>query len=144
MMKLLSALIAGLLFGLGLNISQMTNPQKVLNFLDVSGHWDPSLALVMASALAVFGLGYRLLIVPTTSPVLADKYCLPEVKTVDKKLLIGASIFGIGWGLAGICPGPALANVLHGDAKIFGFIAAMLIGMAISSFADKLLSSKSE
>jgi len=138
-MKLFTALMAGLLFGLGLNISQMTNPQKVLNFLDVSGNWDPSLALVMASALTVFGLGYRLLITPSTAPVLDDKYCLPEVKTIDKQLIIGASIFGVGWGLAGICPGPALANIVNGDPKIFGFIVAMLMGMASSAPLDKLL-----
>jgi len=141
-MKHLTALIAGLLFGLGLSVSQMTNPQKVLNFLDVSGNWDPSLALVMAGALTVFGLGYRLLIVPTASPILATQYSLPIKKAIDKPLIVGAIIFGIGWGLAGLCPGPALANALTADIKILVFIIMMLIGMALSNPISKFIAKK--
>jgi len=138
-MKLVTALIAGLLFGFGLSISQMVNPQKVLNFLDISGNFDPSLGLVMVGALLVFGSGYHLLIKPKSQPLLAAEYCLPSAKAIDKPLVVGAIIFGLGWGLVGICPGPALANVLSGEIKILGFIAAMLIGMKISGRLTRLL-----
>jgi len=138
-MKLITALIAGLLFGFGLSISQMVNPQKVLNFLDVSGNFDPSLALVMIGALVVFASGYRLLISPKSQPLLAEKFHLPNAKTIDKPLIVGAIIFGLGWGLVGICPGPALANVLGGDIKMLGFIAAMVIGMKVSGRLTRLL-----
>ncbi|WP_120511044.1 YeeE/YedE family protein [Photobacterium salinisoli] len=138
-MQMLIALIAGLLFGAGLTISQMVNPDKVLNFLDVAGQWDPSLLLVMGSALVVFGLGYHFLVKPRSKPLVADQFYIPVNKIIDKPLIIGAILFGLGWGLVGICPGPAVSNLLGGNAKIFGFIIAMLAGMQFSGTIDRLL-----
>ena len=142
-MKHLITLLAGLLFGLGLRVSQMLNPQKVINFLDITGNWDASLAFVMAGALLVFSLGYYFLIKPSSQPLIADKYFMPSAKIIDKPLVVGAIIFGLGWGLVGICPGPALANILGGDVKILGFIAAMLIGMKMSGLLAAVLSPNS-
>ncbi len=128
-MKLLSAFIAGLLFGLGLIIAGMTNPQKVLAFLDITGQWDASLMLVMSAGLMVFSLGYFYLIKPRQKPILANKFFIPERKVIDKKLIFGAIFFGLGWGLTGICPGPAVTNVLAMQPKLFVFISVMLLGM---------------
>lgn len=132
-MQIIIALISGILFGLGLTISQMVNPNKVLNFLDISGHWDPSLALVMLAAVSVFGLGYKILIKPESKPILAQSFSLPSKTDIDKPLVIGAIIFGLGWGLAGICPGPAISNISAGEPKILGFIIMMLVGMKIAN-----------
>ena len=132
-MQIMIALISGILFGLGLTISQMVNPNKVLNFLDISGHWDPSLALVMLAAVSVFGLGYNMLIKHKSTPILAPSFSLPSITDIDKPLIIGAILFGLGWGLAGICPGPAISNISAGDPKILGFIIMMLIGMKIAN-----------
>lgn len=120
----------GLLFGLGLTISSMVNPAKVLNFLDITGQWDPSLALVMGSALAVAALGYRF-VLKRPAPALANAFQIPAKSTIDTQLILGAALFGIGWGLVGLCPGPALA-VLHtgmSEALIFG--ASMLGAIAV-------------
>lgn len=125
----LVALLAGLLFGLGLTVSQMVDPHKVINFLDVAGHWDPSLAFVMMGALSVFGLGYYFVIKPRQSPVLESSFTLPSLQGIDKKLLTGAALFGIGWGLSGICPGPAMANLSTGSNSLFVFVVAMLAGI---------------
>ncbi len=128
-MKLLSAFIAGLLFGLGLIIAQMTNPQKVLAFLDITGQWDASLMLVMSAGLIVFSLGYFYLIKPRTKPILVARFFIPQRNIIDTKLIIGAVLFGLGWGLTGICPGPAVTNILSAQPKILVFIAVMLLGM---------------
>jgi hypothetical protein len=128
-MKLFSAFVSGLLFGIGLIIAQMTDPKKVLAFLDVTGQWDPSLILVMVAGLIVFSLGYFYLVKPLQKPLLADKFFIPKRKTIDKKLILGAVLFGLGWGLTGICPGPALTNTLTFEPKILAFIVAMLLGM---------------
>jgi len=128
-MKLFVSFFCGLLFGLGLTISQMVNPQKVINFLDISGNWDPSLMFVMGGGLLVFGLGFFFVIKKMTQPILSNQFFIPERKLIDKNLLIGAVLFGTGWGLTGICPGPAMANVLSFEPKIFAFIGMMLIGM---------------
>ena len=137
-MSLIISLISGLLFGIGLTISQMLDPNKVLNFLDVTGNWDPSLALVIGSALTVFSLGYFLLVKPRENPFLKQHFQLPNNNNIDKPLLLGASIFGLGWGLVGICPGPALANLSGGDPKMIAFIAIMLIGMQVSGLVTRL------
>lgn len=128
-MNALVALLCGILFGAGLSISQMVDPNKVLNFLDILGTWDPSLAFVMVGGISVFSLGYFGFIRKREAPVLAEQFQLPKHTQIDKQLLGGAGLFGLGWGLAGICPGPAIANISGGDTKIMGFIVMMLIGM---------------
>lgn len=131
-MKGFAALIAGLLFGLGLAVSQMVNPLKVLAFLDVFGHWDPSLALVMGGAIAVTMPGFWLLR-RLDRPALAPRFEWPTRRDLDRKLLAGAAIFGVGWGLAGYCPGPAIgAAALSLRGTVFleplVFVAAMAVG----------------
>jgi uncharacterized membrane protein YedE/YeeE len=123
----------GLLFGLGLVISGMSNPAKVLDFLDVAaipaGGWDPSLAFVMAGAIAVAAPGFALAR-RWSAPVLAGSFQPPEARAIDARLLTGAALFGVGWGLAGFCPGPAFTALAVGGAPALGFMAAMLAGMA--------------
>lgn len=128
MSRILVALIAGLLFGLGLTVSQMINPAKVLGFLDLFGDWDPSLALVMAGAIPVAAIGYRLAR-GLAKPLFAPAYAAPAQTKIDLRLGGGAILFGIGWGLVGYCPGPALASLGLGNASTLLFVAAMLAGM---------------
>lgn len=130
MLKMLVNLFAGTLFGLGLAISGMVNPQKVIGFLDLAGDWDPTLALVFGGALLVTIPAFRL-IFKRPRPVLAEDFELPTKKDVDARLLAGAAIFGIGWGLAGFCPGPAVTALASGLAPVFAFVAAMVAGMAV-------------
>lgn len=127
----LAALAAGLLFGLGLAVSQMANPAKVLAFLDLAGRWDPSLALVMAGALAVTIPGYRL-VLRRPKPVLAAKFGLPTATAIDWRLLAGAAVFGAGWGLVGFCPGPAIASLAWMQGVNLWFLAAMAAGMLLT------------
>lgn len=133
MVRLASAFVAGFLFGAGLSVAAMIDPAKVLSFLDVAavgrGDWDPSLALVMASALATTAAGYSL-VRRRKAPVLAAGFALPSATAVDRRLVAGALLFGIGWGLAGLCPGPAVAGLSLGSGKTWLFVAAMLGGMA--------------
>lgn len=124
----LSALGAGLLFGLGLVISGLINPAKVLNFLDVFGQWDPSLAFVMGGAMAVTAIGFRL-ILPRGKPLFESAFSLPTARQIDVRLIGGAALFGAGWGLAGFCPGPALSAAALGQWQVYLFLAAMLAGM---------------
>ncbi|PMG31131.1 YeeE/YedE family protein [Shewanella sp. 10N.286.52.C2] len=127
MFKVLVGLITGLLFGLGMNISQMVNPYKVLNFLDVTGNWDGSLAFVIGGALLVFLPSYHFLIKPRTHAVNGDE--MPTTpQGLTPKLIIGSVIFGLGWGMVGICPGPAVASLLRGESAIYWFMASMLLG----------------
>ena len=130
----ITALLAGLIFGLGLVISGMSNPAKVLNFLDVAGNWDPSLAFVMAGAIFVTSIGYRL-ILRQEAPKVATASALPTRRDIDTPLIAGAAIFGIGWGLGGFCPGPAWTAVLLGDAGTMAFFPAMLAGMWLARTA---------
>ncbi|WP_227006635.1 DUF6691 family protein [Shewanella donghaensis] len=127
MFKILVGLITGLLFGLGMNISGMVNPYKVLNFLDVTGNWDGSLALVIGGALLVFLPSYHLFIKPRTHAINGDEIPVPQ-QALTPKLIIGSIIFGIGWGMVGICPGPAVASLLRGESAIYWFMASMLLG----------------
>jgi uncharacterized membrane protein YedE/YeeE len=127
---ILSAFASGLLFGLGLVVSQMVNPAKVLGFLDIFGDWDPSLALVMGGAVAVSALGY-VIAKRRGVPVLAPRLEIPTRRDLEPRLLTGAAIFGIGWGLVGLCPGPALTALTFGPWQVFVFVAAMLVGMAL-------------
>jgi uncharacterized membrane protein YedE/YeeE len=124
---IVAALGSGLVFGLGLVISGMTQPSKVLGFLDVFGHWDPTLAIVMAGALVVVAPGFALLRGRDTS-ILGVTLDWPSRRTIDRSLIGGAVLFGIGWGLVGLCPGPALANLAGLSPKVFGFVVAMAIG----------------
>jgi uncharacterized membrane protein YedE/YeeE len=128
--------LAGLLFGFGLLLSGMANPAKVLNFLDVAGHWDSSLAFVMGGAVIVTAIGYRL-IFRRTKPLLDDGFHLPAARQIDRKLLLGAATFGAGWGLVGLCPGPALVSIALASPAIFVFVPAMLIGIALASWPKR-------
>lgn len=129
MTRLLSSLLAGLVFGLGLVISGMVNPAKVQNFLDITGAWDPSLALVMGAALIVAGVGYKL-VLRLPHPFFEAKFQIPALTRIDAKLLGGAALFGAGWGLAGFCPGPAITAAALLKGEVFIFLAAMLAGIA--------------
>ncbi|MBT8473679.1 MAG: YeeE/YedE family protein [Marinicaulis sp.] len=131
-----SALIAGLVFGLGLTISEMINPAKVLAFLDIFGDWDPSLALVMGGALAVTALGYRLAW-RQSKPFFASRFNIPGNRKIDVRLAIGAILFGIGWGLVGLCPGPAISALMIGGAPAFVFIFAMITGMGVFELFER-------
>jgi uncharacterized membrane protein YedE/YeeE len=123
----LSSFLIGILFGLGLSISEMINPARVIGFLDVAGHWDITLLLVMGGALAVT-LPLYPRILRRDQPLLERGFALPAKKQIDGPLLLGAVLFGIGWGLAGLCPGPALANLASGSPSVILFVAAMIIG----------------
>lgn len=127
----LSGLSAGLLFGLGLAISQMSNPQKVLSFLTLGPGWDPSLILVMAAAVAVTLVGYRWM--RGRKPRFDSQLHEPAPSAVDRRLLVGAALFGLGWGLAGFCPGPAIAGLSSGSAEPWIFLLSMLGGSALAS-----------
>ena len=128
------AILAGLLFGAGLAVSQMANPAKVLAFLDVgaipSGGWDPSLALVMAGALAVSFVGFRIARA-RARPLAAERFEWPTRTDIDTRLVAGSAIFGIGWGLVGYCPGPAIASLAWGRTETIVFALAMIAGMVI-------------
>jgi uncharacterized protein len=133
-MKYLSALVIGAIFGLGIAISGMANPAKVLNFFDIAGSWDASLAFVMAGALAIAIPGYALIFRRRPRPVFEPGYDLPKSKAIDARLVGGAALFGIGWGIAGFCPGGAVPALGLLDASTVIFIAAMLAGMLIARF----------
>jgi uncharacterized membrane protein YedE/YeeE len=130
------AWLAGLLFGLGLIVSGMSNPGKVLGFLDLAGRWDPSLMLVMAGAISVGVLGFAIARRRGRTMQGAPLH-LPEARHIDKRLVTGALLFGVGWGLAGFCPGPALVGVAAGVAQAWIFTAAMLVGMAVFRFSTR-------
>ncbi|NJM28956.1 MAG: YeeE/YedE family protein [Rhizobiales bacterium] len=119
--------VSGLLFGSGLAISGMVNPMKVLNFLDPAGAWDPTLIFVMAGGLIVTLLGYRLAFA-RSRPFAADVFSLPQSRTIDAKLIGGSALFGLGWGLSGLCPGPAIAGLVFGRIESVAFVAAMAAG----------------
>ena len=128
MARTLAGLVGGLLFGAGLSISGMINPAKVIGFLDLAGAWDPSLAFVMLGAVAVTAVGYRTVLC-RDQPLLESTFTLPTRRDIDLPLLLGAGLFGIGWGLGGYCPGPALAGLGFGNLQTLVFVAAMLVGM---------------
>ncbi|MDQ3303285.1 MAG: YeeE/YedE family protein [Actinomycetota bacterium] len=130
MLRILVNLFAGALFGLGLAVSGMVDPAKVIGFLDVAGDWDPTLAFVMGGALLVTIPAFRL-IFKRPRPVRADEFELPTKKDLDARLLGGSALFGVGWGLSGFCPGPAVTALATGLTPVFAFVVAMLAGMAI-------------
>lgn len=129
-MRLAIALLAGFAFGAGLALADMTNPAKVQNFLDFFGSWDPSLAFVMGAGLALAAVGFAAAR-RRSAPLLADRFELPTRRDLDSELLGGAALFGVGWGLAGLCPGPALAALTLGVPAVYSFVLAMLAGMAL-------------
>jgi uncharacterized membrane protein YedE/YeeE len=129
MNRLLAALVAGLLFGLGLTVARMIDPAKVLGFLDLAGSWDPSLAFVLGGAVATSAIGFHLA-GRRAAPLFADAFQVPTARSLDRRLILGSALFGIGWGLVGICPGPALAGLAVAPTKVALFVVAMLVGMA--------------
>ena len=137
MRSILAAFVAGALFGLGLTVSQMIDPGKVQGFLDLAGDWDPSLALVMGGALAVaapaFAWARRL-----PAPMLERRFHLSALTAIDARLLGGAALFGIGWGLSGFCPGPAISALSFGLGQVWPFVLAMLVGLALPALLERL------
>jgi uncharacterized membrane protein YedE/YeeE len=140
-MAILVQFAIGLVFGLGLIVSGMSNPAKVLNFLDVggipAGRWDASLAFVMAGAVAVTFIGFSR-VLKLARPIFAERFYVPTRKDVDLRIIVGPAIFGIGWGLAGFCPGPALTALGFGSTSAFIFVAAMFAGMVLARFIAQL------
>lgn len=138
-MQIVTAFATGLLFGLGLILSGMTDPTKVTGFLDIAGTWNPSLIFVMGGAILVAMVAFRIA-GTRTHALLGGAMHLPTARQIDKRLILGGVIFGIGWGLAGYCPGPALASLATGGSKPLIFVLAMLAGMAtyeiLSRFPD--------
>jgi uncharacterized protein len=136
MKQAIAAFLCGLLFGAGLLVSQMSNPAKVFGFLDVTGTWDPSLAFVMGGAVVAFALLYRL-VLRRPAPALATGFAHPDRRNVDLPLMLGAAIFGAGWGLGGFCPGPAVVSAAFGDYRVWAFVVAMIAGMACVQLARR-------
>jgi uncharacterized membrane protein YedE/YeeE len=137
----LSALIAGLIFGLGLIVSGMANPAKVIGFLDLAGRWDPSLAFVMGGAIGVGVVGFAMARRRTRS-LLGAPMQLPASTELSKRLVLGSLAFGIGWGLAGFCPGPAIVSAAAGYGKAWIFVLAMIVGMMLFTLLERFKFSK--
>jgi uncharacterized membrane protein YedE/YeeE len=129
-MKIFVSALAGFTFALGLGLGGMTQPHVVQGFLDVTGNWDPRLLGVMFGALAVHAVSYRL-ITRRPSPLLDVRFHVPDRRDIDRRLILGAAIFGVGWGLAGICPGPGLVGLVSGQVEFLLFITSMLAGMKL-------------
>jgi len=134
--KIASAFIAGTVFGLGLAISEMINPARVVGFLDVAGRWDPTLIFVMGGALLITAIMFPV-ILRRRRPFLAEQFHLPTKEPIDGPLILGAVIFGIGWGLAGFCPGPALAALASGSRAVLVFVIAMIAGQWLMSRVER-------
>lgn len=142
-MNLLATLLAGLVFGFGLALSGMTQPQKVLNFLDVTGSWDPSLLFVLGGAVGVTIIAFRFT-ARLPKPLFAEKYYLTDVRHIDRPLIIGSALFGIGWGIGGYCPGPAIALMAAPNWELYAFLPAMLAGYAAQHYLLRSRSSPDE
>ena len=132
-MRLIAAYAAGLIFGIGIAISGMANPAKVLNFFDIAGTWDPSLAFVMGGALITTFIGYRI-VLRRSAPALSDAFQLPTARDIDLKLVGGSALFGIGWGIAGFCPGGALPALGTGQWQVYVFTAALVVGILVARY----------
>ena len=130
MRHLVPGFIVGILFGAGLALSRMIDPARVLGFLDVAGDWNPALAFVLAAALLPSSLAY-LAVRRMKRPLMAEEFCIPQNRVVESRLLVGAALFGVGWGLVGLCPGPALVGLTIAFRPVAIFVAAMLAGMAL-------------
>lgn len=142
MLRIVTAVAAGLLFGAGLTVSQMVNPAKVIGFLDVAGNWDPSLAFVLAGAVGTVALGFLFVRRRLSAPLFAAAFDPPSARGIDRSLVFGAVLFGIGWGLVGLCPGPALAALAIAPTKVALFVAAMLVGMAAFAVSRSFIRQK--
>lgn len=134
-MKLLVPYLIGLIFGLGISVSGMANPAKVLNFFDIAGTWDPSLIFVMGGALLTTFVGYRR-VLGRDAPIFDDAFNLPTSQVIDARLLGGAALFGIGWGIAGFCPGGAVPALGTGQAPVFAYMAALIAGILFAKFVQ--------
>jgi uncharacterized membrane protein YedE/YeeE len=143
MPSLLVSLASGLLFGLGLTVSAMIDPAKVLNFLDIAGNWDPSLAFVMLAAIPVAAIGFAIAS-RRGKPLIDTFFRGPKATAIDRRLVLGSILFGMGWGLVGYCPGPALAALGFGNPATWLFVAAMLAGMASYDLIQSLLSRRAQ
>jgi uncharacterized membrane protein YedE/YeeE len=135
MMQLILALLSGVIFAFGLVLSGMTNPSIVIGFLDVFGNWDYSLVFVMVGAIAFNFIAFKVLV--KKKPLCAPAHLLPTNTKVDKKLMIGSALFGIGWGIAGICPGPGIVNLVTNDSSAFLFVGSLIGGMVLFKFTEK-------
>ena len=136
-MALVLAGVSGAMFGAGLLLAGMTIPARVIGFLDVTRHWDPTLAFVMGGAVMVYAIAFRWIGHRRTDPWFDTAFHLPTRRDIDRRLVLGAALFGIGWGLVGLCPGPAIVTAASGSVPAIGFIAAMLAGMAIANRAGR-------
>jgi hypothetical protein len=141
MQRLIPAFLIGLLFGLGIVISGMGNPAKVLNFFDFAGTWDPSLIFVMGGALAVTFIGYRF-VLARNRPLADERFHVPTSRTIDARLVGGAAVFGVGWGMAGFCPGGALPVIGTGRTEVLLFVAAMIAGIFTAQALMRLAQGK--
>lgn len=141
-MRLIASYIIGLIFGVGISISGMANPAKVLNFFDVAGTWDPSLIFVMGGAVVVTFIGYRF-VLKRPAPIMEAKFQLPTRRDLDLPLIAGSAVFGIGWGIAGFCPGGALPALGTGKSEVFIFVAALLAGIIAVNILKRLRVSRS-
>lgn len=137
MNRIVASFAIGILFGIGLTIAQMVNPGKVLSFLDLAGDWDPSLAFVMGGGAGVAAIGYRL-VWRRQRPLLADAFQVPKRTDIDARLVIGGGLFGAGWGIGGLCPGPALAVLALGHGEAVIFMVAMLTGFGLFELFDRV------
>jgi len=126
----ISSLVCGFWFACGLGISGMTQPQKVVGFLDLTGDWDPSLLFVMLGAVLVYSIGYRW-VVRKPTPLFSQEFLLPSNRQIDHSLLLGSALFGVGWGIAGFCPGPALTSLVSLSYPSLVFVASMIVSMAL-------------
>lgn len=140
-MRLVLTYLIGLVFGVGISISGMANPAKVLNFFDVAGTWDPSLAFVMGSALAVTFVGYRF-VLKRPRPLLSARFLLPARRDLDLPLIGGSALFGIGWGIAGFCPGGALPVIGTGRPEVLIFVAALIGGIFAARFMPAIFANR--
>lgn len=136
-MKLISTYLIGLIFGVGISISGMANPAKVLNFFDIAGTWDPSLIFVMGGALVTTFVGYKL-VFGRSAPFFEGGFSLPTSRVIDARLIGGSALFGIGWGIAGFCPGGALPALGTGRWEVFAFTAALVAGIFLARFFQSL------
>ncbi|WP_439154164.1 DUF6691 family protein [Yoonia sp.] len=141
-MRLIASYIIGLIFGVGISISGMANPAKVLNFFDVAGTWDPSLIFVMGGAVVVTFIGYRF-VLKRPAPMLEQKFQLPTRRDLDLPLIGGSAVFGIGWGIAGFCPGGALPALGTGKSEVFIFVAALLAGIFAVNIMNRMRQTRS-
>jgi len=142
-MRLPVAYIVGLIFGLGISLSGMANPAKVINFFDIAGTWDPSLAFVMGGGVLVTFFGYRW-VLARPKPLFESNFAMPTRNDIDFKLIGGSLIFGVGWGIAGVCPGGALPALGTGNGMVILFVAALLVGIVVSRFFEKAIAQNNE